>query len=456
MRQRRRPDDEVWSHGPIFLASDRPMAKMVGRPIEQFLRTESASGVLLLGVAIIAMIWVNSAWSGSYETLWGTHISINIGPFEIEEDLRHWVNDALMVIFFFVVGLEVKYELVAGHLRDPKAAALPILAAIGGMAVPAMIYFLIAGGTDGAHGWGIPMATDIAFAVGVLGLLGRRIPSAARVFLLTLAIVDDIGAIVVIAIFYTSDLSLGWLAAAGLLFLVIVVLRRLRVWSLPLYALIGVFGWFATYQSGVHATIAGVILGLLTPARSLLQESVARKYANTALRDNHLDAAELSHLRFLLSESVPVAARLQNRLHPFSSYVVLPIFALANAGIDLGGGALSKALESSVTMGVAAGLLLGKVIGITAASWLAVVIGVGRLPGRTGWPVMVGLGLVAGVGFTVSLFITGLSFPGSDDLVADAKVGILGASLLAALLGVITLLSVTRAPKPTTEADSDD
>ena len=288
------------------------------------------------------------------------------------------------------------------------------------------------------------MATDIAFAVGVLGLLGRRIPPAARVFLLTLAIVDDIGAITVIAVFYTADLSFSWLALAGVALLSIVVLRRLRVWSMPVYVLVGVFAWFATFQSGVHATIAGVAVGLLTPARPLLQQSVARRYARKALEDETFSVDELDQLRFLLRESVPVVARLQSALHPFSSYVVLPVFALANAGIDLRGGVLDNAVGSEVTLAVAVGLLLGKVVGITMAAWLAIRVGLGRLPRETNWAVMTGLGLVGGVGFTVSLFIAGLSFPGSQQLVGEAKVGILSASVLSALVGALFLVVVTR------------
>ena len=452
---RRGPDDDLWRDGPVFIDSDRPLARYVGRPVAEFLRVEAAGGVLLLLAAIVAMVWANSAWAESYDALWHTRLGITVGSFEMAEDLQHWVNDALMVIFFFVVGLEIKYEFVAGHLRDPKAASVPIIAAFGGMAVPALLYFLIVGQGEGASGWGIPMATDIAFAVGVLGLLGRRIPSPARVFLLTLAIVDDIGAIAVIAVFYTADLSFGWLACAAIAFLAVVVLRKLRVWSMPVYVVVGVVAWFATYQSGVHATIAGVILGMLAPARPLLQESVARGYARRALADHHFTVEELDRLRFLLRESVPTVARLQNRLHPLSSYVVLPIFALANAGIDLGGGVLGDALDSKVTLGVAVGLVLGKVVGITAASWLAIKARLGRLPHETSWPMLVGLGVVGGVGFTVSLFITGLSFPGNEQLVADAKVGVLGGSVVAAALGTVVLLVSSRSRRAAAVEEPD-
>ncbi|HEX2176647.1 MAG TPA: Na+/H+ antiporter NhaA [Nocardioidaceae bacterium] len=440
-----RPDDHgIWRTGPIWMASDRRLAKYVGRPIAGFLQVEAAGGIILLLAAVLAMVWANSPWAGSYEALWQTEVSLNFGGFELSEDLRHWVNDALMVIFFFVVGLEIKYEIVAGELRDPKAASVPIIAAFGGMAVPALIYAAFNAGGEGAAGWGIPMATDIAFAVGVLGLLGRRIPSPARVFLLTLAIVDDIGAIVVIAVFYTSDLSLTWLGMAGLLLLLMVGLRVLRVWSMSLYVMLGIGVWFATYESGVHATIAGVVLGLLAPALPLLDQEQSKAYAREAIADEHLDANELRRFRFLLGESVPVAERLGAQLHPWSSYLVLPVFALANAGINLSGDALTDALSSPVTAGVALGLLVGKIVGVAGASWLAVLLGVGRLPHHTTWSMLIGLGAVAGIGFTVSLFITGLSFAEGSQLAADAKVGILGASLVAALLGSGILLATAR------------
>ncbi len=330
--------DEVWKQGPVYTASNKPLARLVARPVREFLRIEAAGSIMLLVAAALALIWANSPLSEAYFDLWHTTIGFEIGSFGIEEDLQHWVNDALMVIFFFVVGLEIKYELVRGDLRDPKTAALPIIAAVGGMAVPALLYLAIAGGGDTGSGWGIPMATDIAFAVGVLGVLGRRIPSAARLFLLTLAIVDDIGAIIVIAVFYTEDLDLRWLAVAVGLLLVMVLMRVLRIWKISAYVVIGFAAWFATLESGVHATLAGVAIGLLTPAYALLNEGVAREYARNAIADKSLDPDELDRLRFLLEESVPIVERLQNRLHPVSAYLVLPVFALANAGVDLRGG----------------------------------------------------------------------------------------------------------------------
>src|SRR5690242_7782196 len=328
--------DELWETGPSYIASNKPLARLVARPVREFRPVEAAGSRLRLAAGAIALVWPNSPWASSYDTLWHTHLTLDVGPLHLDESLQHCVNDALMVIFFFVVGLEIKYELVNGDLRDPRTAALPIVAAVGGMVVPAGIYLAFnPPGSAGSDGWGIPMATDIAFAVGVLGVLGRRIPSAARLFLLTLAIVDDIGAILVIAVFYTSDLSLGWLALAVGLLAVMALAKRLRIWTVAVYAVLGVGVWFALLESGVHATLAGVAIGLLAPATPLLEEEVARHHAREALRDNVLDPDELARLRFLLKESVSVVERLVSTLHPLSAYVVLPVFALANAGVEL-------------------------------------------------------------------------------------------------------------------------
>ncbi|MCW2832365.1 MAG: nhaA [Nocardioides sp.] len=439
-------DDDVWNAGPSYLASNKPLARLVARPIREFLRVETAGSVLLLLAAAVALLWANSPAASSYDAFWHTTIGIDLGGSGMEQSLQHWVNDALMVIFFFVVGLEIKYELVSGDLRDPKTAALPIVAALGGMVVPAAIYLAITGFGEPGKGWGIPMATDIAFAVGVIGLLGRRIPSSARLFLLTLAIVDDIGAIIVIAVFYTDSLRLSWLALAVGLLLVMVVLQKLRVWSVPVYVAIGVVLWFSLFQSGVHATLAGVAIGLITPARALLKEDVARTYARTALADNHLDPDELTRLRFLLAESVPMVERLQAALHPLSAYVALPLFALANAGVSLDG--FGEAVTSPVSLGIVGGLVLGKPVGIVLASFIAVKLGLGRLPDRTTWTMMIGLGAVAGIGFTVSLFIAGLSFPQSQALTDDAKIGVIVASVVAALVGVAVLRVATSGEPP--------
>jgi Na+:H+ antiporter, NhaA family len=435
--------DQLWRTGPIWLASDRTLARYVGRPVASFLRVEAAGGIVLLVATVVALVWANSAWSDSYEALWSTRVGVTVGDFSIVEDLRHWVNDGLMAIFFFVVGLEIKYELVSGELRDPRTAALPIVAAVGGMAVPAAIYLAFNAGGEGSSGWGIPMATDIAFSLGVLALLGDRVPSVARLFILTLAIVDDLGAIVVIAAFYTSDLSVGWLAVAGGLLLVVVALRRLRVWAPSVYLAFGLAVWVATYQSGVHATIAGVAMGLLAPARPLLDHDTARRILRERVPDE-FDAVALRRVRFLLRESVSVAERLGYTLHPWSSYLVLPIFALANAGVDLRGGVLGEAVSAPVTAGVFFGLVVGKTVGVGATSWLVVRLGIARVPAGVGPLTMTGLAMVTGIGFTVSLFITALAFEAGDDLADDAKVGVLAGSLVAAILAALLLVTDSR------------
>lgn len=431
--------DRVWFAGPTYIESNRGLARL-GRPLREFLRVETSGSVVLLAAAAIALVWANSPWAATYEQFWHTPITLDLGFVEVSESLRHWVNDALMVVFFFVVGLEIKYELVRGELRDPRVAALPVAAALGGMVVPALLYVTFTAGSEGVGGWGIPMATDIAFAVGVLGLLGRRIPAPARLFLLTLAIADDIGAIIVIAVFYTAELSLGWFAVALVLLAAMVLLRLRRVWTTAVYVALGVGVWFCLLQSGVHATLAGVAVGLLTPTVPLLRESVAREHLRDALADNALDADELRRLNFLLTHSVSPVERFQTTLHGLSAYVVLPIFALANAGVSLSG----ASLHSGVALGVLVGLVVGKPIGITLFTWVAVRLGGGRLPEGTTWPMLVGVGSVAGIGFTVSLFVTSLSFPYDEALATAAKVAILLASLVSALLGLAILALATR------------
>ena len=438
--------DDIWSSGPVWSRSDSTSAKLFARPVREFMRVEAAGSILLITAAVLALVWANVATS-SYDSFWHTPIALEIGDWRLVESLQHWVNDALMVIFFFVVGLEIKYELVNGDLRDPRSAALPMIAAVGGMAVPAGLFFAFNAGSDGAQGWGIPMATDIAFAVGVLGVLGRRIPSAARLFLLTLAVVDDIGAILVIAVFYTSDLDLTYLVLAIAGLALMVVMRTLRIWNRWAYVIVGVGIWFCLLESGVHATLAGVAIGLLTPATALFKEETVRSFASDAMQDRELDADEIAQMRFLLDESVPAVELLQSRLHPFSSYFVLPLFALANAGVALTGDGLTAALSSSVAIGIFVGLVVGKPLGIVLFTWLAVKTRIAQLPEGTTWPMALGLGAVGGIGFTVSLFIAGLSYE-SQLLTDAAKVGIIGGSVAAAVLGVLVLLAATRKVVP--------
>ncbi len=423
------------------------------RPVLHFTKVEAAGGIVLLAGALAALIWANAPFGETYARFWETHVSLELGDLiHVDESLRDIVNDALMAIFFFVVGLEIKRELVVGEFRDPKRAALPAIAALGGMVVPALIYvaFVAGDGAEAARGWGIPMATDIAFAVGVLSLLGRRISVGAKLFLLALAIADDIGAIVVIAIFYTSDLAIGWLAAALLMLGTIFVAGRTGVRSMVFYVAAGVATWFFVFESGVHATLAGVALGFLTPAAAWYSDDDYFKRATWILSQRQMDEAALrrveridDHALILANvarESVPPLNRLVRALHPWSSFVIVPIFALANAGVRFADFDVGAAVTSSVALGISVGLVVGKIVGITSATWLAVRLNLGKLPHRTDWRQVVGLATLAGIGFTVSLFIAELAF--TDELLTDrAKMGIFLGSLIAGVLGYYLLRS---------------
>ena len=426
----------------------RPVRSAIVQPLQHFLHTEAASGVFLLAAALTALAWANSGAAGAYDSLWRMEVGVEAGPLHLVESLRDWVNDLLMAFFFFVVGLEIKRELVLGDLRDPRAAALPMIAALGGMVAPALLYLAFNVGGPGNNGWGVPMATDIAFAVGVLALVGRRAPSALKVFLLTLAVADDLGAIAVIALFYTRDLAPLWLLVAAGTVGVIVVLQRLGVRRYVPYVVAAAVLWLAIFESGVHATIAGVVLGFLTPSRPLhppeAVSSLAERHLER-LQENPPDGiadeneqATLLEVARLAREGVSPLARLESMLHPWTSFLVLPLFALANAGVRLGEGGLAAAMGEPVTLGIVAGLVLGKPLGIMAASFITVKLGLGALPRACGWLEMAGVGMLAGVGFTVAIFIAGLAF--TDPALADAaKVGILVASVLAGVFGAAFL-----------------
>ncbi|HYI62344.1 MAG TPA: Na+/H+ antiporter NhaA [Acidimicrobiales bacterium] len=393
------------------------LAQTVWAPVRRFLQVEAAGGAVLAAAVVVALVWASSPWSSSYERLWTTELALGVGGHSIGTDLRHWLDDGLMTLFFFVIGLEIRRELTDGHLASVRAAAVPALGAVGGMVVPALAYLAVNAGGEGAHGWGIPMATDVAFAVGVLALLGSRAPTELKVLLLALAIVDDIGAVVVIAAFYSEGLDLRWalVALAGLGVVVAARVAGLRI--VPAYVVLGTVVWFATWRSGVHATIAGVALGLLTPARPQAGPDGA--------------------------EAPSVAQRLQDRLHPWTSFVVVPLFALANAGIELSADALGDAATSPVSLGVVVGLVLGKPVGVVAAVLLATRLGLGHLPPGLSTRQVVGLGTLAGIGFTVSLFVAGRAFP-DPVLAGQAKVGILAASLVAAAVGAAVLWTAGR------------
>lgn len=434
---------------PTWFEADSYAARRVGRRLADFLKIEAAGGIVLLLAAATALIWANSPWSASYDDLWHHELTIQVGRFGLTEPLESWVNDGLMVLFFFVVGLEIKKELVVGELRNPRDAALPAVAAVGGMMVPALIFVSFNAGGEGAGGWGIPMATDIAFAVGVVALLSSRVPSPLKVFLLTLAIVDDIGAILVIAVFYTTDLSWAWLGIAASLVAVTYLSRVVGIWWVPYYAVVGFFVWLAILQSGVHATIAGVIVGLLAPAKPLHKSlKVPKLTSGEASYDRRLEEARAA--AFYARESVSVAERLEDALHPVTSFVIIPIFALANAGIEMSAETIGEAASSSVTLGIAFGLVVGKVVGVTGFTWLVTKLGLASLPAGVRWAQMLGLGAVAGIGFTVSLFVAGLAFGDDVRFLSDAKIGIVFASLLAAVTGSI-ILSLTGGVSPKVE-----
>jgi NhaA family Na+:H+ antiporter len=418
---------------PTFLRSDRRLAR-AAEPLVRFLRIEAAGGVVLVVAAVGALVWANSPWQASYESFWSTTVRVEIGSYVFEEDLVHVVNDVLMAIFFFVVGMEVKRELVVGELRDRRAVALPALAALGGMALPALIYVAFNAGGEGADGWGIPMATDIAFAIGVVALLGARVPSSVKLLLLTLAIVDDIGAITVIAIFYSSELRPGLLLVAAALAVLIHLMFRVHVTSPVLFVAAGFALWLCVYESGVHATIAGVVLGMVTPARPAQTALETHEIVDVLENRADVDAEEVTAAASLIRGSVSACDRWIDALHPWTSYVILPIFALANAGVPLSGDSFAD--PSAVFAGVTVGLVVGKLAGVVAFSWLAVRLGLGRLPDGARWGHIVGVGALAGIGFTVSLFVTALAFD-STALQNDAKTGILFASVLAAALGAI-------------------
>lgn len=415
------------------------LSQRMARPVREFLSTETAGGTVLLIAAVVALVWVNSPLGSSYDRIWDTEFSFRLGSSAITRDLRHWVNEGLMALFFLVVGLEIKRELVVGELNGLKKAALPAIAALGGMIVPAGLYALLNAGGDGGAGWGIPMATDIAFAVGLLALLSPQASPALKVFLLTLAVVDDIGAIVVIALVYSGGVDIGALSVAVLLLLSMVGLRALRIGYPPPYVFLGVLVWLALLQSGVHATLAGVAVGLLAPARAANPASLRRLpgFEQSHEEGESLGGPEARRARQTVLEATPVTDRISYDLHPWTSFVVVPLFALANAGVRLDLDTVADAMTSPIAWGIVLGLVIGKIVGITGATVLARRSGWGTLPQDVALREIPGVAAIAGIGFTVAIFIATLAFddPATQEV---AKIGVLAASLLAAGLGALT------------------
>ena len=434
-----------------------PIERMLS-PIQEFLKLETSGGILLMLFTVIALIWANSPYSETYQHLWQTPFTIGLGDFVLNKALILWINDGLMAIFFFVVGLEIKREVLLGELSSVRKAALPIAAAIGGMVVPALFYILLNAGTEGAVGWGIPMATDIAFALGVVALLGSRVPLTLKIFLTAVAIVDDIGAVLVIALFYTAQISWGSLAIGFALLAVMFLMNRLGVRHTLVYVLLGIAMWVAFLKSGVHATIAGVLMAFTIPATTRLNANQFVDGVSNALayfRDAHNPGDDVIinskqqhavHSLEIACEKVDTPMhRLEHALHPYVSFFIVPVFALANAGVTLSGD-LGAAISHPVSLGIILGLILGKQIGITLFSYLSVKFGFADLPEGASWQQIYGISCLAGIGFTMSLFIANLGF-GESYYLTYSKIGILSASLIAGLIGWVILFRTGNAAK---------
>jgi NhaA family Na+:H+ antiporter len=429
----------------------------VSTPFEEFIHEETSSGMVLMFSTLVALFLANSYLHHFYEHLLHIELAFSLGGLEIRHSLHHWINDGLMALFFMVVGLEIKREVIVGELSDPKAALMPIIAAIGGMVVPALLFYIMNMGTSSAGGWGVPMATDIAFAVGVLVLLGSRVPKTVLTFLVGLAIVDDLGAVMVIALFYTEQIYMNWLMLAGAALILLMVLNRFGIRKPWPYFLVGMVMWFAMLQSGVHATLAGVLTALTIPVKpkfnhglfvdhmsdilnSLrkLQDKGQGVRSECIIHDGESRALLQTLENGVHSVESPLQ-RLEHSMHMPVAFIIIPLFALANAGIPVELGRLGETLSHPVALGVMAGLILGKLIGIAGITWLAMKLGLGSLPEGMNTRHLIGVGLVGGIGFTMSIFIAELGFAGQAESLLMAKTGVLFASLIAGVAGYLWL-----------------
>lgn len=449
-------------------AEEAPVERLLA-PFREFAKTSASSGLVLMGAALVALLWANSPLAGSYEALWQTPLTIGVGEFGVRASLLHWINDALMAIFFLVVGLEIKREVLIGELASRRRAMLPIVAALGGAVVPAAIFLVIAGGTEGARGWGMPMATDIAFALGVLALLGRRIPLSLRLFVASLAIADDLLAVLVIAVFYTAGVSVPALGAAGVVLGALVAANVLGVRRPLIYGLLGIALWAAVFQSGVHATVAGVLLAMTIPARTRIDQATFAQRAREIVggfpgvnpgggeadADAEVGAEEVHAALWELEEAAERAQspmlRMEHALHPWVAFLIMPLFALANAGVTIGRD-IGSLLTEPVAMGALLGLVVGKQLGITGAAWVVVRLGLASLPDGMTWRHVYGAAWLGGIGFTMSLFIGGLAY-GEGPLLDLAKPGILGASVVAGVGGYLVLRRISGRPVPLSDTD---
>lgn len=417
-------------------------ARQLLSPFQSFVRSESSGGILLIVAAVVAFLWANSGAAPSYQAMKSVPLSLGFGEWGLEKPLLLWVNDGLMAIFFLLVGLEIKREFLVGEMSERKAALLPMAAALGGMAVPALIYAFVNRGGSGIDGWGIPMATDIAFALGIMALLGKRVPLGLKVFLTALAIVDDLGAVLVIALFYTASLKLSMLLASLGVWVAAMLYSVVGGRKLPVFALFGVVMWYFMLKSGVHATVAGVLLALVVPLRREIEpEQVKERFASLfRASDFERQEVEIEHLEGLLNRSQSPLHEMEHTLQPWVAFAIMPIFALFNAGFGLSADA---SLAAPVALGAFLGLLVGKPLGVVLFAWLAVRTGAAALPPRVGWGAVWGTGLLAGIGFTMSLFIAALGF-GDGPLLDQAKLGVLSASVVAAVVGLAVLARTTR------------
>ena len=420
-------------------------------PFEEFLHAQTTSGFILMAVTIIALILANSPLHDFYHDFFHTSIAFGVGNWEISHSIHHWINDALMAIFFFLVGLEIKREITVGELSNLKIAILPILSAIGGMIFPAIIFSIINFNQIGSNGWGIPMATDIAFAISALILLGNRIPQTLITFLTALAIVDDLGAVVVIAIFYTDTINFLPLIYIGISFLILIALNRFGIHAILPYFIVGLFLWFFMLQSGIHATIAGILTALTIPSKPKLAPvtfssetyKLVDEFHHTPLAKNYLltehQKAILQNLKNRINAISSPAIRLEHELHLPVALIIIPLFALANAGIQIDFSSISEIIFQPVSLGIILGLLVGKVLGIFGVAWIAIKLKFASLPENSSMKQIFGVSLLGGIGFTMSIFVADLAFINNEDLILQAKIGILFASLLAGFGGYLFL-----------------
>jgi len=425
--------------------------KKVATPFEHFIHAQTTTGMILMFMTLLALILANSPLSEGYTHFFHTEIDLTVGSWKLSHSLHHWINDGLMAIFFFIIGLEIKREVLVGELSNLKVAILPILAAVGGMIFPAVIYFLMNMGTDAQAGWGIPMATDIAFAISALVLLGKRVPPALVTFLVALAIVDDLGAVLVIAIFYTEQIHFVPLLLAGGTFLILVAFNRFGIRMILPYFVIGLLMWFFMLESGVHATIAGVIAAMAIPSMPKLTPSdftrdtrnLLDEYDNYPEKSNYIlheqQKAILINIQDRIDAIGTPASRLERGLHLPVALVVIPLFALANAGISIDFSSIGTTLMEPVSLGIMFGLVLGKVLGIFGVAWVAIKLKFAELPKESSMSQIFGVAFLGGIGFTMSIFVADLAFTNAPELVFQAKIGILTASLLAGLIGYIWL-----------------